>query len=62
MYAIHKNTTKTNKVGKKLNKKYATQILVSEDVWNLYDKKRGEFIDEVDIRGREEKVKIYKLF
>ncbi|NBU99411.1 MAG: adenylate/guanylate cyclase domain-containing protein, partial [Spirochaetia bacterium] len=24
-----------------LNKKYATQILVSEDVWNLYDKKRG---------------------
>jgi hypothetical protein len=49
-------------VGKKLNKKYATQILVSEDVWNLYDKKRGEFIDEVDIRGREEKVKIYKLF
>jgi len=31
-------------------------------VWNFYDKKRGEFIDEVDIRGREEKVKIYKLF
>ena len=44
-----------------LNKKYATQILVSEDVWNLYDEKRGEFIDEVDIRGREEKVRIYKL-
>ena len=45
-----------------LNKKYATQILVSEDVWKLYDKKKGEFLDEVDIRGREEKVKIYKLY
>lgn len=45
-----------------LNKKYGTQILVSEDVWNAYDKKKGEFLDEVEIRGREEKVKIFKLY
>ena len=45
-----------------LNKKYGTQILVSEDVWNAYDKNKGEFLDEVEIRGREEKVKIFKLY
>ncbi len=46
-----------------LNKKYGTRLLVSESVWDQikdtpFD---GKDIGNIDIRGREKPVRIYKL-
>ncbi|MCB1180384.1 MAG: adenylate/guanylate cyclase domain-containing protein, partial [Leptospiraceae bacterium] len=44
-----------------LNKTYNSKILVSEEVYNGNPGDKGELIGEVEVKGRKEKVKIYKL-
>jgi len=44
-----------------LNKEYASQLLVSEDVWKALEKPVGEQLGTISVRGRDEPVKIYRL-
>ncbi len=44
-----------------LNKTYSSQLLVSEDVWNVLSGYSGEALGEVSVKGREKPVTIYKL-
>jgi hypothetical protein len=44
-----------------LNKEFKTKILASEEVIQFADKEVPKFLSEVQVKGREKSVKVYKL-
>jgi adenylate cyclase len=45
----------------KLNKKYSSQLLISEDVYEQLAVKRGELLGQVELSGRGKSMNIYRL-
>lgn len=44
-----------------LNKKYSSQLLISEDVYLGLQEQRGELLGDIIVQGRQKPIKIYRL-
>ena len=44
-----------------LNKKYTSELLISEDVYLQLQEKRGELLGDISVIGRQKPIKIYRL-